>query len=195
MKPIVSSILAVCIALISGCTFLLATTSGPEGVDQYHGKRTFGAKIEDQAIEAKTRVNLQKQLPEYGKSRFKVVSFNGIVLLLGQVPGQETLAKAEMITKRIRHVRRVHNKLEQSPKHSIIRRFADSWMTYKIKMQFLGAAELPASRVKVITMGGVVYLMGLLTEAEADKATDIARRAGGVKRVVKVFEFIDPEFA
>jgi len=36
----------------------------------------------------------------------------------------------------------------------------------------------------------VVYLMGIVTSAEADAAVEIARNTDGVTRVVKVFEYM-----
>jgi hypothetical protein len=40
-----------------------------------------------------------------------------------------------------------------------------------------------------VTEAGVVYLLGMVTEAEADAATDLARTTSGVRKVVKAFEY------
>ena len=43
----------------------------------------------------------------------------------------------------------------------------------------------------MFTERGTVYLMGLLTRNEAGRATEIARRIGGVRRVVEFMEYVE----
>ena len=47
-----------------------------------------------------------------------------------------------------------------------------------------------ANHVKVVTEAGVVYLMGLVSQKEANAAVEIARTTGGEQKVVRVFEII-----
>lgn len=169
----------------------MGAVSGPEGTDRNHGQRTLGSKIEDQSIETKAKVNLRKVLKDYNQSHLEVVSFNGIALLLGQVPNIDQKKIAANTIQNVRHVHKVHNKLtieNQTPYHQRIR---DSWLTYRIKLRFFFAEGFPSGRVKVVTEKGIVYLLGLVTEKEANRATAISRRVKGVKKVVKVFEFIN----
>ncbi|MBL4794294.1 MAG: BON domain-containing protein [Pseudomonadales bacterium] len=175
---------------LTGCVSLLTASSGPQGIDTANGKRTWGRTLEDQAIETKAYVNLRKSLANNGRDHIVVVSFNGIALLLGQISNDKQRKIATNTVKNIRHVRKVHDKLTIGPQTSYGQRIADAWKTYQIKSQLLFAENFPSGRVKVVTEKGVVYLLGLMTEKEADHATAVARSVRDVKKVVKAFEFI-----
>ena len=185
-----STLLLLLISFTLGCASLMSAVSGPQGSDQNHGKRTLGSKIEDYAIEIKAGANLRKAMTNFHQSHIVVVSFNGITLLLGQVTGENQRNVAVSTVKVIRHVRTVHDRLTVGEQTTYHQRLADTWQTYKIKSKLLFSEGFPSNQVKVITENGVVYLMGLLTEKEAERATAISRRVKGVKKVVKVFEFI-----
>lgn len=177
-------------ALISGCATLVAPMSD-KPLDTNHGKRTFGAFIEDAAIEHKVRVNLKRELPEQDNSHLVVVSFNGHLLLVGQVTDPALSQQAEAIAKRTRHVQRVYNALEHKGNISAFARMNDGWLTSKIKTRLLFARGISSKRTKVVTENGVVYLMGLLTHNEADLAVRQAQKAYGVQKIVKIIEYID----
>jgi osmotically-inducible protein OsmY len=91
----------------------------------------------------------------------------------------------------MRNVRKVYNELTLAGKTSLLSRTNDRWLTTKVKSAFSTAELSDATRIKVVTENGVVYLMGLLTRAEADAAANIARKIQGVQKVVKVFEYIN----
>ncbi len=91
----------------------------------------------------------------------------------------------------LRNVRKVHNELTVAGKTTLLSRTNDSWLTTKVKSALSAAESTDATRIKVVTENGVVYLMGLLTRAEADAAVDIARDIQGIQKIVKVFEYIN----
>lgn len=175
--------------LLNGCATLMAPMSS-EPVDRNLGKRTFGAVIEDQAIETKTRVNLKRAGAPLSEQRIIVVSFNGHVLLAGQVRSEAMKKQAEEITSAIRHVDQIHNELSVVGAGSTLARINDAWLTSKIKTRLM-FSEAPARRTKVVTENGVVYLMGLLTRSEADSAVAQAQKTYGVQKIVKIIEYID----
>lgn len=185
---LLATLFAMCFSL-QGCASLVAGFSD-ELVDQDHRYRTTGACIEDNAIERKALINLARSNPGEDANRHVVVSWNGQVLLAGQAQSAEMKANSEKIVREIRRVIHVHNELMVGPPVSGITRLADSWITFRLKARLLLASGLPGKRVKITTENGVIYLMGLLTQAEADAVVDAARKTRGAQQVVKIFEYI-----
>ncbi|KZX68217.1 phospholipid-binding protein [Alcanivorax sp. HI0033] len=177
-------------ATVSGCASLSKGMS-EEPVDQNHGKRTFGAFIEDGNIERKVAVNLARASAELDESRIVVVSYNGNVLLAGQVANDDLKAQAGNIAEQVRHVRHVHNELQVVGSNSFLARTNDTWLTSKVKSRLLINGEAPGWRTKVVTENGVVYLMGLLTHEEADAVVEQVQKVYGVQKIVKIIEYID----
>ena len=182
--------LFVLFATVSGCASLSKGMS-EEPVDQNHGKRTFGAFIEDGNIERKVAVNLARASAELDESRIVVVSYNGNVLLAGQVANDDLKAQAGNIAEQVRPVRHVHNELQVVGSNSFLARTNDTWLTSKVKSHLLINGEAPGWRTKVVTENGVVYLMGLLTHEEADAVVEQVQKVYGVQKIVKIIEYID----
>jgi osmotically-inducible protein OsmY len=151
-------------------------------------RRTSGVYVEDQNIELKASHSLDDVVTDL--SHVNVTSYKGNVLLTGEVPDAATKAKVENAIKVIESVRNVTNEITIGPKSSISSRADDSYLTTKIKAQFVSENKFQANYVKVVTENSVVYLMGYVTHAEADAATEIARNTTGVSKVVKVFEYM-----
>lgn len=175
---------------LNGCTTLIAPWSD-QPMDLHHGERTWGATIEDQAIETKIRVNLKRAGPPLSEQRIIVVSYNGNVLLAGQVTNKDMKTQAQQIADRIRHVRHLHNELEVVGAGSALARVNDAWLTSKVKTRLALSSEAPAGRTKVVTENGVVYLFGLLTRKEADAVVDQVQKVYGVQKIVKIIEYIE----
>ncbi len=188
------SVIAVLLFSFTGCATWIAPLSD-QPVDRFHGKRTLGSKIEDQAIERKCWLNLRRGLSAAAESRLVVTSWNGQVLLAGQVPSNAVKQEAEQIALQIRRVVHVHNELEVGGIASRFARINDSWITMRVKARLLFGPDVPGRRVKVVTENGVVYLLGLLTREEAELAVTSARNVGGVQKIVKIFEYIAAENA
>lgn len=179
---------------------LLATTAGcatfskgmsDQPVDPNYGKRTFGAFIEDGNIERKIAVNLARASAELDESRIVAVSYNGNVLLAGQVASEDLKAQAGNIAEKVRQVRHVHNELQVIGSTSFLARTNDTWLTSKVKSRLLINGDAPGWRTKVVTENGVVYLMGLLTHDEADAVVEQVQKVYGVQKIVKIIEYID----
>lgn len=182
-------LLLMTIACISGCAHLVAPLSSND-IDRFEGKRTFGSRIEDQSIEFKAQVNIQRKADLPKSSRVSATSWNGQLLLTGQVQTAEARSRSGEIAAAIRQVQFVHNELEAAPRISLLARMNDSWITTRVKMRLLFGPDVPGRRVKVVTENGVVYLMGLLNHVEAEQAVQTARQAYGVQKIVKIFEYI-----
>lgn len=178
------------LAALTGCSSVLeATHDGP--IQQDPGKRTLGTYIDDQKIETVTVVNINKAHPDLKAANINVTSFNGVVLLTGQVENNELRALAGSTAQQVLNVRQVYNEIQVRGITSMLARTSDSWISTKVRSVMLADKEIDSSRVKIVTENGVVYLMGLLTRAEADNAAEVARGVGGVQKVVKAVEYID----
>jgi len=124
-------------------------------------------------------------------AHLNVTSYNYNVLLTGEVPDAQTKAEIEKIVMRIPQVKGVVNELQVAAGHSsLTSRGNDTYLTGRVKGAFVSENKFQANHVKVVTESAVVYLLGLVTRKEADDATAIARSTSGVKKVVRVFEYL-----
>jgi osmotically-inducible protein OsmY len=182
--------LALCLAATGCSSVLTATRDDPINDDR--GTRTIGSRIDDSLIETKAAVNIAKAHPDLDQaSHIVVASYNGVVLLAGQTPRSELKETAEQAASSVQRVKRVHNELQVLQPSSALARSNDSWLTTKIKAQMLTDESVPGSRIKVITENGIVYLLGLVTRQEGNRATSVVQGVSGVQRIVKLFEYID----
>jgi osmotically-inducible protein OsmY len=151
-------------------------------------RRTSGTQVEDQTIEVKGATRVREIVGDRGHAI--VTSYNRLVLLTGEVPTEADKAAIEQAVARVDNVRSVVNELALMPPSSLSSRSNDTILTSKVKASFVDAKDLQSNAFKVVTERGVVYMMGLVTEREATRATDIARVVGGVQKVVRVFDVL-----
>lgn len=175
---------------LSAC-FPLAATGVVVGGLAAIDRRTVGAQTEDTAIEVKATNQFRQQLG--GSGGISVTSFNRKVLLTGQVVDEQTKRAAGDIVSKLDNVRSVHNELAVSGRVSLGTSAADTSITTRVKAAFVEAKDMQANTLKVVTEAGVVYLMGIVTRAEGDRAAQVASRVAGVTRVVTVFEYVTPD--
>ena len=175
--------------LLSGCVPLVIAGAAGGAALVAADRRSVGAQTDDEAIELKMLNNIGAG---YGdRVHVNVTSYNGVVLLTGEVPTAEVKRSIEEIAKSTAKVRTVDNELSVGPVSGIGSRTNDSYITSKVKARFVEANKFAPNHVKVVTERQVVYLMGLVRHAEADTAVQIAATTSGVVRVVKLFEYID----
>jgi len=176
--------------VVSGCTSIISETTD-KPIESDPGSRTFGAVIDDQSIETTATVNIRKTDPNLDLAHIVVTSYNGVVLLTGQVLNEELRVRAAQTAAAVKNVRVVRNELVVAENSSFAARSSDTLLTTKIKSKLLTAKNIKDSRVKVITENGAVFLMGLVTHAEADIASTVAQETDGVQKVVRLFEYVD----
>ena len=182
--------ITLCLAL-SGCSSVLTATRD-KPIDDDRGTRTLGSKIDDSLIETKVAVNVAKASPDLDQnSHIVVTSYNGVVLLAGQTPRADLKAMAEQAAASVQRVKKVENELQVIPPSSLLARSNDAVLTTKIKTQMFADNTIPGSRIKVVTENGIVYLLGLVTQQEATRATNLVQGVSGVQKIVKLFEYID----
>lgn len=177
-------------AVLGGCAAAVGAGAAA-GAAVFYDRRTTGTLIDDEVIEFRSINALRQNSELWDQSHINVTSFNNIVLLTGETPDESLRQRAAEAVSGLEKVRKVHNEIVVAAPSSMISRSSDTWITGKVKTLLLNARKLDATRVKVVTENGIVYLMGLVTRFEADAATDVTRQVRGVQRVVKVFEYID----
>jgi osmotically-inducible protein OsmY len=175
---------------LSGCVALVAG-GAVAGTMAASDRRTFGAQTEDKSIAVKADVRIRNVVGDAG--HVNVNSFNRKALVTGEVRDEAMKAAVEREVKAIEGVQSVVNELEIAGPASYTSRSNDALLTTKVKASLVDAKDISANSFKVVTERGIVYLMGRVTQREANKATEIARGVNGVAKVVRVFEYITEE--
>ena len=154
-------------------------------------ERTIGTQIDDENIEltARKKINDDNRLGD--DVHVNITSFNGVVLLSGEATTAEQRDIVVSLVRSIEGVKRVVSEINVAEPTAFATRVHDSWITGEVKAKMLDTENLKSTRVKVVTENGVVYLMGLVSRAQADLATDVTRHVSGVERVVRMFEYTD----
>ena len=177
------------LVLLQGCAGVFiagAATTASVAND----RRTVGSVLDDQSIELKAANAIASRKDMDKASRISATSVNGKVLLVGQTPYSQYSRDAEKLVAKISGVRQVYNELRIRKPIGFGDQSNDSWITSKIKSNMLTTEGIDSTHFKVVTENGEVFLMGLVTRSEADKAVDLARHVAGVKKVIKVFEYV-----
>ena len=162
-------------------------------VDIIHDRRTVGEYIDDNTIELTARNIINKDKQVRKSTHIKSVSWNGILLITGEIENEEIKQQLVNELAKIKGVRQVVDETNILGKSKLSTRSRDAWISSKVKSKLIAKTGLDANRVKVVTTRKSVYLMGIVTRAEAERATDTARSVKGVERVVKVFEYTESE--
>jgi len=154
-------------------------------------RRTSGAQLEDEGIELRSASRIRENLGD--RVHVNVNSYNRRVLITGEVPSAQDKQLVEQVITRVENVQSVVNELDVLGNATLTQRSSDSLVTGKVKAGLVDAKDLFANAFKVVTERGTTYLMGRVTQREADRATDVARSTGGVQKVVRVFEIISED--
>ena len=178
------------VMLLQGCAAAVVTGAAT-GAAVIHDRRSAGTVIDDQAIEFKVAGTLFSNKNIYDQSHINVTSYNGIVLLTGETPNESLKQQVTKEVQAIPNVRRIHNELLIAAPSALPSRSSDAWITSKIKAKLTTDEYIDPFYIKVVTEHGIVYLMGLVSHAEADRVVDIVTQSAGVQRVIKIFEYTD----
>jgi osmotically-inducible protein OsmY len=171
---------------LAGCAPAMVAVGAGHAVLMATDPRSTGAQIDDDTIEIKIAANDTVMKEDH---HVTATSYNGLVLLTGEVPTQAASDQVQRIAKAIDRVRSVQNELVVGPPSDLSARADDSFITSKVKARLFDEGSIAPNAVKVVTERKVVYLMGIVTRAQGAKAGEIAATTSGVARVVKVFEF------
>lgn len=179
-----------CLLALQGCAAALIGAGGTAAVSTAFERRTTSAIFTDESMALTIRDRISERFGTL--THVNVAPYNRVVLLTGEAPDQATRAAIEADVRDIANVRGVVNEIQIAPPSSLADRANDSLITTRVKTRFLEADKFNAVHVKVVTEAGVVYLLGIVTEQEANDAVEIARTTGGVIKVVKMFSYCQP---
>ena len=182
---LVSSMLSACVGpLLVGGAMVGGTLVAVD-------RRSSGAQLDDEAIEVRAASQIRSNLGT--RVRASVTSYNRQVLLTGEVPNLQDKQRVEEVVKSVENVASVVNELAVLNSPSLMDRSADTLLTGRIKAMLLDASDLQSTAFKVVTERNTVYLMGRVTQREADRATEVVRGTPGVQKVVRLLEIISEQ--
>lgn len=192
MKPRTLFALAALLPALAGCFGAVAVGAGA-GALMLADRRNSETYIADEGMEIRAANRITEK---YGdKVHVNVTSYNHMLLLTGEVPNETIKADVEKLASGVPNVKTISNEVAIAGPSSFGARSNDSYITSKVKARFVDANKFAANHVKVVTEAGVVFLLGMVTQAEANAAVEITRTTGGVQKVVRVLEIITPDQA
>ena len=183
---------SVCLGLLLLAGSILAGGCVPAvsllAIDVVRDEREPRAYWQDNKAEMDIRFSIYRN-KTISDTNVSVTIWNAVVLLTGEVPDQQTIDRILDIAKSHHYTRQVVNRIELAGRTNMASRINDSWLTGRVKTALVVSGTVDATRFKVVTERANVYLMGLVTSAEATEAVMIVRSVPGVVRVIKVFEY------
>ncbi len=177
------------VVLLQGCAAAIVAGTA-SAVTSANDRRTIGSQIDDNNIEIKASIAFSEVEHLEKFAHINAISVNGIVLLVGQVPNPEMKNEAQRTIEGVAGIRKIHNQIRIGSNIGVTTQTHDSWLTSKVKAQLLTAKNISSNNIKVVTENAEVFLMGLVSEQEANQAVNITRNVSGVERVIKVFEYM-----
>ena len=176
-------------SVLQGCA-AVAVVAITTGASMATDRRSIGHQIDDQSVEVKAYNEITKNQSLSENTNLHIISVNGSVLIIGQAPNTYLRDQAIKIVNDIDGVVRIHNQIRIGNLTSITTQTNDVWLTSKVKSALFSSDKVNGDAIKVITENAEVFLMGLVTKAEADIAINITRNISGVNRVYKAFEYL-----
>lgn len=179
-------------SLLSGCAGMVVV-GAVGGAVMANDERSIKTQLSDTNADFEISSALAKHNDLKNQTHITGVVMNSNTLLIGQAPNSMLRDKAVKIVKELKIGGKIHNQIKIGNPTSFTTRSNDTWITTKVKGRMLNEKELDITKIKVITENGEVYLMGLVDKKQADLAVDVARHTAGVRRVVKVFQYVSPD--
>jgi osmotically-inducible protein OsmY len=176
---------------LTACVPLLIGGAAAGGSLVATDRRTSGAQLEDEGIELRGVSRIRSNIGD--RAHINLTSYNRQVLLTGEVPTAQDKALVEQIVTRVENVSAVVNELAVMGNSSLAQRSSDALVTGRVKSLLIDAPDLFANSFKVVTERGTTYLMGRVTQREADRGTNVVRSTPGVQKVVRIFEVISED--
>jgi osmotically-inducible protein OsmY len=178
--------LAICAAFSACAPLMFGGVLG--GAMVASDRRTTGIQLEDETIEQRASSAMSENFGT--KEHISITSYNRQVLITGEVSNDQVRAQAEALIRKVQNVQGVVNELAVSPASSTSDRASDALLVAKVKASMVDTEDVFANVYKVVGERGTIYLMGRVTQREAQRATEVVRGVSGVKRVVRVFEYL-----
>ena len=176
---------------LTACVPLVLAGAAGGGALVATDRRTSGTQLEDEGIELRALSRLRGEVGE--RSHVNLTSYSRQVLITGEAASVQDKQLIEQIVSRVENVNSIVNEIAVMGNSSLTQRSSDTLVTGRVKAMLIDASDLQANSIKVVTERGITYLMGRLTQREADRATAVVRGTPGVQKVVRILEIITPE--
>lgn len=175
--------------LIQGCAGLLIG-AGVGAASVAHDRRTIGAQVDDTTLASRISTTIANDQTINQQAKIVVQVFNGTALLVGQAPTRELINQAETLASSVKHIKKLHNQIRLGAPipPSVVAN--DTWIASKVKTMLIADKRIDGLHIEIEVENAEVFLMGLVTEQEANIAVDITRNIKGVKQVIKAFEYL-----
>jgi osmotically-inducible protein OsmY len=154
-------------------------------------RRTSGTQLEDEGIELRAVSRIRENLGD--RVHVNTNSYNRQVLLTGEVPSAQDKQLVEQIVSKVDNVRTIVNEIAVLGNATLPQRSSDVLVSGRVRAGLVDAKDLYANAFKIVTERGTTYLLGRVTQREADRATEITRGTSGVQKVVRIFEIISED--
>jgi osmotically-inducible protein OsmY len=188
---LLAALMAGAVASLQGCVLAVVGAAAGGGALVATDRRTMGAQTEDREIQVKALTQIKSNLPD--EAHVNVTVFNRRVLLTGEVPNDASKRRAEEIVRAINNVNGIINELAVGSAASFSSRANDSYLEGRVKTAMIAEKGMSANNYKVVSENGNIYLMGLVTVDEGNRGAEVASQVPGVTKVVKVFQYIQPQ--
>lgn len=179
------------VAVLCAALFITGCANNSASNQSNYAQRSADVEAVDTTIEREVGRALERADARLADARIRAHSYNGVVLLVGQVPSEELRDMAGEVTGNLRGVTDVHNELTIAARLPASQRLTDTWLTTNVVSHLATNDHIDSSKIKVTTENASVYLMGRVTREEADRIVNAASSVGGVQRIVKVFDYLD----
>nr|WP_154325375.1 division/outer membrane stress-associated lipid-binding lipoprotein [Pantoea sp. 201603H] len=189
MKDLSLVAVILCTLLLQGCAAVVVG-SAAVATKSATDPRTVGTQVDDGTLELRVSNALGKDQQIKNDTHIVATAYQGKVLLTGQAPNSDIANRAKQIAMGVDGANEVYNEIRQGNKVSIGTASSDTWITTKVRSQLLASDQVKSSNVKVTTEDGEVFLLGMVTDAEAKAAADTASRVSGVKHVTTAFTIL-----
>jgi osmotically-inducible protein OsmY len=183
-------VLTISAIFLIGCTSVVNTFT-KEPFEPDPTKIGIILALNDKKMSTYIGVNLKKSAPQLKNAHINVTTVNSVVLLAGEVPSNKVKLLAGRVARNFTGVRKVHNELQVRGNTSLVSRTNDKILAAQIKSKLIFEEQVSSSQITVLAEDGVIFLMGITTKVNGDLAANIASSNSGVRKVVKVFEYVD----
>ncbi|KGQ28884.1 membrane protein [Gallibacterium anatis] len=179
------------VALLQGCVTAAVVGGGALATKVAMDPRTTGTQIDDQTLELRVADALRKDKQLNEQAHISVIVYNGRALLVGEAPSADLKEVAVNLARGVKDIADVYDEIQIGEKVSFMQASKDTWITTEVKSKLFVNGNVKATDVKVVTENGIVYLIGKVTQSQAAAAVDVARQVNGVRKVVKVFTYLN----
>lgn len=177
------------VLVLQGCA-VLVVGAGVGAASAAHDRRSLGTQVDDKTAYGRLTTALGKNAVIEEQSNINVHVYNGTALLVGQAPSEDLIRQVQQVAESVKNVKKLHNQVRIGTPIATSTSTNDLWLASKIKTKLLADKRIDGLHIDVAVEDSEVFLMGIVSQSEADISVDIARNVSGVTQVIKVFEYM-----